>query len=466
MSISQLFATMCADLSDADLNSIRKARGFGISETASRDSFANFFASSIGLQEVMQQLSVEESITLHLLGQTPEVGLPFFERLYGNPEQSDRSYFNTYTQQFRPTLAAVKTNLVRKGVLIMAEIKVRGECVQLERWRFALPAEFTPYLPPLMQTRLMDQPGETNDHILRKKLLQVMGGEPAVAYDPIPIHLKKGCIQLGEEPFTVKKMIGWQTLTWKNTLTAFTPNIEGSLNPVDAIHSLFAGLDPGEWVAVKSIEPVLKIFCYSGKKLPVEKILQQGWELGALSRIKTDANCYYRLAPGLTQTAPDSLLTPVLPWLRISPRSNAAKVDLRQIPLYQLELLNSLMHLSVEDNVLRALPSLIDLGHSLPVQRQSPLSQWLANNIPAFGDALAVACERWGKTLFHENLLFARVRDLSLRIQLERELGQKIVVLSDHFIAFPLNSRSAVEKVLKKSGFVVKIVRPETNPEI
>jgi hypothetical protein len=466
MSISQLFATMCADLSDADLNSIRKARGFSTSETASRDSFANYFVSSIGMQEVMQQLSEEESITLHLLRQTTEVDISFFERLYGHAGQSGRSNFGTYTQRFRPIFDAVKKNLVRKGLLIMAEIKVRGECVQMERWRFALPYEFTPYLPPLLQTRLIDQPGETNDRTIRKKLLQLIGGEPAVAHDQTPIHLTSGCIQLGEEPFTVKNMIEWQTRTWQNALTAFKPNIGGSLNPVDVIRSLFADLNPGEWVAAKSIEPVLKIFCYGAKMLPVEKTLQLGWELGALSRLKTNEDLDYRLSPELAQTNQDNLLTSSLPWLQISPRSNAAKVDLRLIPLYQLELLNGLMQLSVEDNVLLAHPSLIQLGHSLPVQRQSPLSQWLAEKIPTFQDTLAVACERWGKTLLHENLLFARVRDLSLRIQLERELGQKIVVLSDHFIAFPIESRSSVEKVLKKSGFVVKMVRPETSPGI
>ena len=140
-------------------------------------------------------------------------------------------------------------------------------------------------------------------------------------------------------------------------------------------------------------------------------------------------------------------------------------MDLRLIPLYQLELLNALAEFSAENGVLLALPSLIAMGHSFPAQRQSPLSRWLAENIPAFAQVLAIVNQRWGKTLLHENLLVAQVCDLNLRIQLEHELGQAVVVLSEHFIAFPIDSRSSVEKVLKKSGFVIKTVKPSAAQE-
>jgi hypothetical protein len=69
----QLLQSMCADISDADLNAIRKAGGFSVGETAARNSFASFFVSSIGVQEAMQSLTAEESITLRLLHQTGEV---------------------------------------------------------------------------------------------------------------------------------------------------------------------------------------------------------------------------------------------------------------------------------------------------------------------------------------------------------------------------------------------------------
>ena len=136
-------------LTEADLNAIRKARGFSSSETASRTSFASFFVSSIGVAEAMQNLSAEEIITLHLLHKLAKWTIAFFERLYGSAAQSGRHYYGTYTQQYKSTFDAVKKNLVRRGLVIMAEVKMRGDTVQMERWRFALPPEFVPYLPPL-----------------------------------------------------------------------------------------------------------------------------------------------------------------------------------------------------------------------------------------------------------------------------------------------------------------------------
>jgi hypothetical protein len=456
MSISQLLATMCADLADADLNAIRKGRGFSLRETASRDSFANFFISSIGVAEVMRQLTAEEAMTLHLLHQIGEVEIQFFERLYGSAGVPGRTYYGTFTQQFKPTLDAVKKNLVRKGVLIMAEVKRRGESVQMERWRFALPPEFAPFLPGVLQPVDIDQPGETSDRITRKKLLQLIGGGSAIANDPLQIQMINGSILLGDRPFTVKNMIAWQHSAWQ----AANKSSDGvSATPVDAICSLFGDLNPGQWATAKSLEPVLKILSFGSKApLPAEKILHQGWDFGVLSRLKKEEDLFYRLAPALARPDLDHLPSPIA-WLQVSPKRDSAQVDLRRIPLAQLELLNTLAHLSVENGALLTLPSLIQLGHSLPEQRQSALMRWLVENIPAFGEAQVKVTQHWGKTLLHENLLVAQVRDLSLRVQLERELGPKIVILSDHFIAFPADSRSSVEKVLKKTGFVIKAVK-------
>jgi len=63
MSVQQLLSSMCADLSDADLDAIRKARGFSAGETTSRTSFANFYITAIGLDSALKSLSSEENIT-------------------------------------------------------------------------------------------------------------------------------------------------------------------------------------------------------------------------------------------------------------------------------------------------------------------------------------------------------------------------------------------------------------------
>ena len=40
------------------------------------------------------------------------------------------------------------------------------------------------------------------------------------------------------------------------------------------------------------------------------------------------------------------------------------------------------------------------------------------------------------------------------------ELKDKIIILNEHFIAFPNEARPLVEKILKKTGFVTKIIHP------
>lgn len=459
MSIPNLLHNMCADLSDADLNSIRKARGFSSNETASRTSFASFFVSSIGVVEAMLELSREEVITLHLLHQTGEVNVAFFERLYGSAAQPGKHYYGTFTQQYKPTFDTVKKNLVRRGLLIMAEVKLRGDTVQMERWRFALPPEFVPYLPPLLPAITNNEPGDISDHAIRKKLLQLIGGGPAFSNDRTPIEIKNGTIWLDGQPFSAGQLQIWQRRAWGSSLNIHQPTVPASLSLTEAAINLLASLAPAGWVRPENLDPAIKIYSYGSKLLAAEKILRQGWELGLFSQLKVDAGNLYRLAPDLTLLVSDSPLPDPVSWLEPSTETGSVKVDLRLIPSHALELLNLLTHLDIEKNILKASPSPIKLGRATPQQRNSSLSLWLAEQVPTFAKALVSANEKWGRTILHENLLFARVRDLNLRVQLERELGQNIVVLSDSFIAFPSDSRSGVEKILKKTGFVANIVK-------
>lgn len=450
MTIQQLLHTMCAEISDADLNAIRKARGFGARETASRTAFASFYLTSVGVVESMAALTPEETFTLRLLAETGEVDITFFERLYSIGHK-----YGTFTQQYKPVFDDVKKNLVRRGLVVVAQIKMRGDTVQLERWRFALPPEFIPYLPPLPAIH-SDDPGIANDTTLRRKLLELLDGSPATPNDPRHIRLNEGSITLGDEPFSLAAFENWQALAWwRKFPVAITK--PASLSPTDAALKL---LDTQNWIAPKSLDPALAIYTFGEKVPPAEKLLKAGWELGILSRLDIDHHPHYRLAPRHRLAASSVPYPDFLKWADTTTQPGSIKIDLRLIPIYDLSLLNALTHLEIHNGELYASPSPIKLGRTKPALRNSRLSLWLAENIPAFKTALETVNAKWGKTILHENLLYAKVRDLSLRVQLERELKENLIILNEKFIAFPKDAHSSVEKVLKKAGFVEKVIKP------
>ena len=449
MTIPQLLHTMCAELSDADLSAIRKARGFSSSETASRTSFANFYVTAIGLDNVIQTLSPEENLTLRLLNETGEVDVSFFDRVYG-------SQSGTFTQQYKYTFDIVKKNLVRRGLVVMAEVKMRGDNALLERMRFALPPEFSPYLKPI-PTSTNPQPGQINDQIIRKKLMELQGGKPALPKDDLPLQLKHGTIFLKEYPFSVANLEIWQKNAWARLSNTFKPSIPASLSPTDAALKL---LPQEGWANPKDIESAFNIYCFGTKIPSTAKFLETGWNLGLLAQLEINGIPHYRLAPALNINSDGTVRTSSMNWADSTSRPGSIKIDLNQVPLAELETLNALVKLQLDENAFYATPSLTKLGRAHPQQRNSPISLWLAEQVEAFGEALGIVNAKWGKTILHENLLFAKVRDLSLRIQLERELKDKIIVLNEHFIAFPIDARANVEKVLKKTGFVTKTIKP------
>jgi hypothetical protein len=447
MSVEQLLHTMCAELSDTDLNAIRKARGFSINETISRTSFANFFVTSVGLEQVIKALSVEEVLALRLLHETGEVDVSFFGRVYPS------SYpYGTYSQHNKSIFDAVKKNLLRRGIIVMAEVKTRMDVVQLERWRFALPPEFARYLPALNSVK-NDQPGKFNDSIIRQKLNEVFGNDQsATPKDQAKVRVKHGSLYLKDTPFSISAFRAWQTSEWQRIMKIYKSSIPASISASDA---LFRLLGTDCWIKPETLDPALKIYCFGSNELSSEKLLQKGWELGLFCRMEINGKPHYRLF-GQTEYADETSFSS---WAGNLSSPEKISVDLRRIPLGDLEQLNRLVHFEVAGGRLLIMPSIQKLGRVEPAERNCPLYLWLAQKAPAFAIAVEHVNQRWGKTILHENLLFARVRDLSLRVQLERELKENIILLDENFIAFPIGVRANVEKVLKKAGFVIKTVK-------
>lgn len=476
MQLNQMVYQMCSEvLAAVDMNAIRKARGFSQAESASRSVFENAFLSGAGLSGVMAGLSTAETAALHLLAQQPlPVEIKFFERLYGNSEE-DHPSLTTYSQRYRSTLDAVKKNLVRKGVLVMFEHKNIPETVQMERWRFMLPPAFARYLPTLIaKPHLSNDPGITRDRLWVEKAREGLGAAPVsalTARGPYQVNLEHGTLLLGSKLFQASVLKEWQLETWSHE-TNWNVKTRGdydeeslfvyALTPIEALLKILGSLEPGQWVSAGQLVEPLRIFAAGIDRLQPEKLCRDGWKWGCLARLSEEGETYYRLAASYqtrSTTKPEQAAS-FASWLTALPGENSAlRVQLENASLTGFELLNALAHLSSEQDLLLARPDPVKLGRCGPELRQSALANWLREQWPAFAEALAQVEQRWGRAIVHQGLLVARVRDLSLRVQIERELKDQVVVLSPEFIAFPPGLRADVERLLKKGGFVVKEVR-------
>jgi len=465
MELPYMLTQMCHNvLSLADITAIRKARGFKENEVASRATFESFFLSGIGLEMVMASLTPKEVAALHLLVQQEgEVDITFFERLYGSAKKAGDYYYGTYTQQYKITLDAVKKSLVRKGILVIAENKSRGDSVQMERWRFRFPPQFAEFLPPIISLHHMsDDSGEVHTDVARAKLLEMVGIHPV----PTPpglaqftITIEQGSLKFRNRDFMAGDLASWQQAAWLADLGNLSVKDSATLPPVKAVQLILETLGPREWITPEQMELALNVFCYGLKIPPATKVCEAGWKWGCLARLVENQISYYRL-PSFNENEPsvNSGSDPAA-YLKPDPSGNSARVDLRLIPFDALAQLNRLAHLEVMHDHLIISPDPIKLGRSAPEERQSPLANWLYTHSPAFQQSFDAVNIQWGKTIMHSGLLIARVSDLSLRVQLERDLGEHLVVLDDKFVAFPRAWRTEVEKILKKGGFVIKEVR-------
>jgi hypothetical protein len=462
MELSYMLNQMCHEvLSNADINAIRKERGFTKSETDSRSQFESFYLSSIGLEAAMRKLTLAETACLHLLNhKAQEVALPFFERVYGSAGSGERYYYGTFTQQYQNTFRKVKQNLLRRGLLVMAELRTRADNTKMERWRFHFPREFAPYLPPLIpEPHAFDIPGDDRSIEARRgKVLEALGQPHTKPFwqKGFECTVLGGDFTLGREPFSVKRLTEWQGSAWASALSVTMPNDSGqSLSPVEAVRAILGTLAPGEWADLEQLAAAYDVLCFGVRAPSLREICKMGWERGSLVQHSAANQVYYRLpemaVPETETVAPDKYLHPL-------PQRGAVQVDLHSIPFDELETLNILAYLDVDHNQMVAVPSRVKLGRAAPEIRGSALGIWLSSQIPAFGEASELIAKNWGKTILHANLLIARIKDLSLRVQLERGLGENLVLLSDEFVAFPVEARTEVEKIVHKGGFVVKTV--------
>jgi len=443
MESNQMLHEMCRDvLTNVDIKAIRKSRGFSDQETATSALLENFFLTEIGVEQAMTQLTRDEIITLHLLklGES-EVGVDFFERLYGpKPDAKGKQRYysrRTFTQRYQDVFKSVRTSLVRRGLLLMAESGF-GEA-KMERWRFRLPEQFERFLPPfLSDTHHYSDTGTFN------QTLSIQGS--------------KFRANLFQESLQKR----WVLELAIRSETSITKGPKW-INCVEALLYLLEQLGPDEWLWDQELEEIIyflsgPVSAYSYRAITVADLCEKGWKWGQLIRHTKAGNNYYRLAPQaiVDQDPADYLSTG---------HHSSLVFDMKTIPVDSLEQIVCTSDIVRDGETLLAEPNLIKMGRASAATRAHPVVQWLQQQLPTYAQALEKVEKEWGKQVVHSNLLIAKVNDLSLKVAIERAFAKKnmpeIQQLPNDYIAFPRAALSKIEQVVRKAGHVVKTVNSE-----
>lgn len=483
MKPAQMLYEMCHDnLTAADIKAICKSRGFSDAEAGSRSLFEHVFLTAIGVANALNSLSEAEIAALHLLYLDDQVvDVTFFSRLYDSDQGEWRSYA-TFTQQYKEVHGLVQRNLVRKGVLLMAAARTNSPtAARMELWRYRFPVEFGPFLPSLFQPSTHTaRRGSVAADRLRAELRSLVEEGRAEQQRRAPVQLREGDLTLGSRPFSVAAVNQWRQASWESeilkeqfklksfdhepaniAITRGYQRLEPEYRAATAIRPLlyaFAQLGPDRWISPDQLHVLLDVV-YAGAAHPsAETICQAGWKTGCLSRIEAGGREYYCMATagtGHTDEAPEAWLPAV---------GGEIFVDLEHIPYAMLEILNQLADLRVAHGRVVVAPSLRKLAPAWSTVRDHFMVRYLRAQSAAFGTALKKLDVDWGRLVIHENLLVARVTDLSLRVTLQRALGAgdhehaSLMMLADEYLVFPRGKLGEIEKLVKKAGHVIRTV--------
>ena len=464
MDTTEMVNKMChLELTAVDIKALCKNRGFSSREANSRNLLEGFFLSETGVVNALDGLTRDEVILLHLMKLTPAiVDAAFFDRIYGT-ESSRKWRFGTFNQKYKDIFKQVKTSLIRRGVILFAEKHETWEKnTKLERLRFRFPEEFHPFLPlPFGPAKSIPGPGNFNQTVVRDKLMEILDRHAYVFEANGAKHnlsIKDGELRMGGKEFRAEYLVEWQRAIWDLALKEKSHKKagQGSVSPTKAAVYAFSLLMPGEWILPDELSSLFKIFCYGIDKPDPEKVCHAGWKQGCLARQTIAGKTYYALPEDHTDVG--AQMDPC----RFLKKNNdgAVIVDISTIPYTSLEFLARISNFRVAGSQLTAFPNSVKIGRIVMDIDLVPLTSWLRKNASAFAGAISMIEQRWGKLVVHQNLLVARVKDLSLKVAIQKAFADsgKVVFLPNNFIAFPNDLTKKMEALVNKSGYVVKAI--------
>jgi hypothetical protein len=462
MTKQELLHSMCLELSQADLKAIGQSRGFDSQTVGSRELLQHVFFSEQGVQAALASLTEPEVHGLHLLnclGQAVE--LDFFKPVY--PGLVPAGYYRSFTESHRAIFHQIKTQLVRRGILLCGALpKGFDDLSVLERTRLIFPEEFAVFLPAPFRPRPL--PAATAGHhrgnILRDKLKEISQADAAPSGKPERTgpgqwRLADGELLFGGKPFRMLQLEAWWLAQVDLAVSYKAKEQSDALQPVPLLRYAFSRLRENEWLAPDDLLPLWKM-ALPGPKAPTPRtVCEAGYEWGCFERIEQEGDFLYRqpsLAKAVAKLSPED-------FLEIGD-VQVVGIDLERVPFEALEMLAGVSRMKLAEGALTATPDLLRLSHASAEMMVNPVMLWLQERHPAFRNTRDTIQQRRGKVLIHQNLLLARVSDLSLKVMLEKKFGEpgQLVSLSKEFVAFPNGLMPEIRAWLKKSGHVVKSI--------
>jgi hypothetical protein len=271
------------------------------------------------------------------------------------------------------------------------------------------------------------------------------------------IRIVDGELRLGGGAFSARGLAARQVALWENDLEPQRQRRNPELTLAQLTLYALSRLGSGAWIDPADLTALWRLARPEAEPPHPDSVCEAGWRRGCLAKTTRAGRSYYALAATDDAAAPGEFLD-----IR---DGQAVGVDLQRVPVASLERLSRSSSMKAQNGRLLAVPDLVRMGRAPEQDLQEAELSWLRERHPAFRAALAALRERRGKTIVHENLLIAQIKDMSLKVLITRKFPQadQVVALSDQFIAFPHDLFNAVQSLVRKSGHAVKMVRADQN---
>jgi hypothetical protein len=468
MTKEAMLKEMFLELGQVDLKAIGRSRGFDPQTIASPQLMQHVFLSEQGVAAALASLSEAEFLGLHLLNCVQdEVGIEFFRKMYPATVSRD-SFYGGYTERFRGLFQQVKTQLVRRGLLLFGTLTANesGGAV-LQRRRFRFPEAFASLLPaPFKASKLsMDAAPQYRRELLRRKVTEIpteaAASSAKAAGEEGRWRLAEGELLFGGEPFRVERLEAWRARQFDAAVGYANKALPKALLPVPLLTYALSRLCADEWLVPSEVLPLWKMVLAGAKAPEPKAVCEAGFQWACLEKAEQEGASYYRLP----QQADAEAASPPEAYLDVRDAARV-RICLEHTPLSALARLGEISRLEAVGGELWARPNLLKISHAPDKALIDPMVCWLREHHPAFRGTMETVEERRGKVIVHENVLVARVSDLGLKVMLEKRFGGpgQLVALAAEFVAFPTGLLPELASWMKKSGHVIKSTHADESP--